>query len=96
MVATGGGLPCHNENIDVLNQKGKTIYLLTSVDQLAKRVFDDQTRPLLAGKTINEIKNTISDLLKSRKIYYDKSKIKVKTDPSPEDCMRRIVRKLYT
>lgn len=96
VVATGGGLPCHNENIDVLNQKGKTIYLLTSVDQLAKRVFDDQTRPLLAGKTINEIKNTISDLLKSRKIYYDKSKIKVKTDPSPEDCMRRIVRKLYT
>jgi len=89
-------LPCHNENIDVLNQKGKTIYLLTSVDQLAKRVFDDQTRPLLSGKTINEIKNTISDLLKSRKIYYAKAKIKVKTEPSPEDCMRRIVRKLYT
>jgi len=96
VVATGGGLPCHNENIDVLNQKGKTIYLLTSVDQLAKRVFDDQTRPLLSGKTINEIKNTISDLLKSRKIYYAKAKIKVKTEPSPEDCMRRIVRKLYT
>jgi len=96
VVATGGGLPCHNENIDVLNQKGKTIYLVTSVDQLAKRVFDVQTRPLLVGKTINEIKNTISDLLKSRKIYYDRAKIKVKTEPSPDDCMRRIVRKLYT
>ena len=95
IVATGGGLPCFNDLMEKLNEKGKTIFLATSAVHITDRISQDMNRPLVAGKTPSQVKRAINDLLKLRKEFYSKAKIKVKTDLGPEDTMKRIIRKLY-
>jgi len=95
IVATGGGLPCFNDLMEKLNEKGKTIFLVSSTSQITDRISHDNNRPLVAGKTPSQVKKAINDLLKLRKEFYSKAKIKVKTDLGPEETMRRIIRKLY-
>lgn len=95
IVATGGGLPCFNDLIEKLNEKGKTIFLMASAVHITDRISKDMNRPLVAGKTPSQVKKAINDLLKLRKEFYSKAKIKVKTDLGPEDTMKRIIRKLY-
>ena len=95
VIATGGGLPCHDDLIKLLNEKGKTIFLVTSSSHIIDRIKDDFSRPLVAGKPLAEVKKTVSYLLKIRKEFYLKARIKVKTDKGPEETVKRIMRKLY-
>jgi shikimate kinase len=96
VVATGGGLPCYNSLMDILNNKGKTVFLRTSIDTLIERISKDQSRPLVAGKSKTEIKKTVADLLKQRKPIYGQAKIKVNSEDSLEEVVRRIIIKLYS
>lgn len=95
IVATGGGMPCFNDLMEKLNEKGKTVFLVASNAQIADRIGMDNSRPLLAGKSPAQLKKTINDLLKLRKEFYSKAKIKVKTDLGSEETLKRIMRKLY-
>lgn len=95
IVATGGGLPCFNYMMEKLNEKGKTIFLITSTTQIINRISHDNSRPLVVGKSPSQIKKAINDLLKLRRVFYSKARIKVKTDVEPKEIVRRIVRKLY-
>lgn len=97
VVATGGGLPCHNDLIDILNSKGKTIWLQASIDALSERLSQSEViRPLTDGKSDKEIKSKLKELLKNRKPIYSKAQIRVKVESDSEDTLRKILRKLYT
>jgi shikimate kinase len=95
IVATGGGLPCFHDLMDKLNERGKTIFLVTSTDIITERISHDNNRPLVAGKSPAQIKKAINDLIKIRKVFYSKASIKVKTDVEPKEIVRRIIRNLY-
>lgn len=48
VVATGGGLPCHSDNMKFLNSVGSTVFLNTSIDEILKRLKgESETRPLI-------------------------------------------------
>lgn len=97
VVATGGGLPCHNDLIDILNSKGKTIWLQVSIDALTERLSQSEViRPLTDGKSDKEIKSKLKELLKNRKPIYSKAQIRVKVESDSEVTLRKILRKLYT
>ncbi len=97
VVATGGGLPCHNDLIDILNSKGKTIWLQASIDVLSERLSQSEViRPLTDGKSDKEIKSKLKELLKNRKPIYSKAQIRVKVESDSEVTLRNILRKLYT
>lgn len=97
VVATGGGLPCHNDLIDILNSKGKTIWLQASIDVLSERLSQSEViRPLTDGKSDKEIKSKLKELLKNRKPIYSKAQIRVKVESDSEVTLRKILRKLYT
>lgn len=97
VVATGGGLPCHNDLIDMLNSKGKTIWLQASIDALSERLSQSEViRPLTDGKSDKEIKSKLKELLKNRKPIYSKAQIRVKVESDSEVTLRKILRKLYT
>jgi shikimate kinase len=97
VVATGGGLPCHNDLIDILNSKGKTIWLQASIDALSERLSQSEViRPLSDGKSDKEIKSKLKELLKNRKPIYSKAQIRVKVESDSEVTLRKILRKLYT
>lgn len=51
VLATGGGAPCFHNNMDVILQKGLSIYLEVPFEVLAERLFAEgvEKRPLLEG-----------------------------------------------
>ena len=82
IISTGGGTPCYSNNIELINNNSVSIYLKASVDTLVKRLKDAQiNRPLISHlKDTNELKDFISKHLFERNYFYEKAKIKIKTD----------------
>jgi shikimate kinase len=76
VVSTGGGLPCFNNNIDVMNESGLTIYLKLSPAALFHRLISSKRkRPLLAGMNAEELKAYIETKLNEREEYYNNAKL---------------------
>lgn len=48
VVATGGGLPCHNNLMELMNEMGETVFLDATEETLLKRLeLQTEQRPLL-------------------------------------------------
>ncbi len=76
VISTGGGAPCHADNMKLLNSSGLTIYLQLPPGALVNRLKNSHTeRPLLAGKSENEMRKTITDLLAQREPFYKKAAV---------------------
>ncbi len=74
VIATGGGLPCFLGNMDLLNQKGVTVYLKYSSQELFERLKNDKlSRPLLSNKSDTSLLEYIQKLLIEREGYYLKA-----------------------
>lgn len=74
VLACGGGTPCFYDNMELMNKCSTTIYLDASVDVLMKHIEISRVeRPLLKGKTGEELRNYISEQLNQRKHYYNKA-----------------------
>jgi shikimate kinase len=96
VIATGGGAPCHNNNMEWMNNHGITIYLKLFESELKRRIEPEMaTRPLLNGIDADGLDNFIYNTLRERSFFYHQSKIVI--DPlviTPED-MAGIVRGNY-
>lgn len=70
--ATGGGYPCWEDNMLCLKELGTSIYLKWQPKHLAKRLMltDLSTRPILQGRTEEELLQFISTQLEAREPYY--------------------------
>ena len=78
IISTGGGLPCHHDNMDWILQHGISIYLDWPLDTLKKRLLDEQTsRPMLANFSKEERKQQIESLFSQRLPFYEKSAITI-------------------
>ena len=74
IVSTGGGIPCYNDNMEWMNDHGITIYLDVSPMELARRLMNESDkRPLLNGKTPEELKKFIHSKLQERSYYYNQA-----------------------
>lgn len=74
VVATGGGLPCHADNLQKLKGSGLTVYLKLSPEALLSRLKASKTkRPLLEGKTEEEMYASIRKMLAEREPWYSKA-----------------------
>jgi len=72
IVACGGGLAIHNNNMELINSKGISIYLKASANCLYNRLKDDKkNRPLIANITHEELKLSIKENLKHRSPFYE-------------------------
>lgn len=81
IVSCGGGTPCFFDNADFMNAHGTTLWLQTSHDTLFSRlVRKREKRPLLAGKTDDEIRAIIATQLDARSPFYGKAQILWKGD----------------
>jgi shikimate kinase len=81
VLATGGGLPCHNNTMEVLNQIGITVFLETSAKELYHRlILEKKNRPLLNTREDEPFKLRIESLLEERIPFYSKSKFTLNTD----------------
>jgi len=84
VIATGGGAPCFFDNIDLMNNTGKTVYLDIPPETLSTRLMQSKTeRPLIKGKSQKELVNFINHTLSKRNTFYKKAKYHI-TDPDTE------------
>ena len=71
LVSTGGGAPCFFDNMEYMRHRGVTIYLAASVQTLCRRLSHAKVkRPLVAGKTPEELYEYITEMLNRRESYY--------------------------
>ncbi len=76
IIAAGGGTSCFYSSIDFMNKTGLTIYLKVEVAELLSRLIESKIdRPLLWGKTKQELNDYIIRVLDERKKYYEKAKV---------------------
>ncbi|OAQ40681.1 shikimate kinase [Pedobacter psychrophilus] len=79
VIATGGGAPCFFENMDWMNNNGLTIFIDTPVKVLADRLINARVeRPLVKGKSYEELTTFIEMKLSERKPFYNKAQIILK------------------
>ena len=76
VVATGGGLPCFFNNMDLMNQTGTTIYLKAGVDEIADGLKSDrQKRPLIKNKSPEELRDFVETNLQKREVFYNQANL---------------------
>ncbi len=74
VVACGGGTPCFNNNMNLINKMGLSVYLRTPVSLLLQRLGSETAhRPLLAGKSAEELEDFVRYQLKKRTYFYEKA-----------------------
>lgn len=78
VVSTGGGLPCHHDHMQIMNDQGLSIYLEADPKFLASRLIHDKSkRPLIAKLKEEDLPLFLENLLKERRGYYEKSQIRI-------------------
>ncbi len=93
VIGTGGGAPCFFDNMQQMNEAGITIYLAPDNEILAYRLLKSKTeRPLIAGKSREELMAFIASALEKRAPFYEQSKIVIRgiNDVQPEEVLRLI------
>jgi len=75
IISAGGGTPCFFDNMEYMNHQAETIYLKAAPDVLSRHLkMGKQKRPLLAGKSDEELTQFIEDSLRQREPYYTQAK----------------------
>jgi shikimate kinase len=75
IVSCGGGTPCFFDNMDYMNSLCETIYLKASAEVLAAHLrMGKVVRPLILGKTDEELTDYIRQMLVQREPFYLKAK----------------------
>ena len=75
VVATGGGLPCFFDNMDWMNENGKTVYLQMEPAALVSRLHNRQKRPLIKDLDDEQLLEFIKVKLEERNPFYTKAKV---------------------
>src|SRR5210317_160683 len=71
VIATGGGTPCFNDNITLMNTLGYTVFLDVSIDILCQRLTSEKAhRPLIAHLEAESLRTFIEHKLHERKEFY--------------------------
>ena len=73
LVMTGGGIILDEGNRKWMKENGLTVYLKCSIDQIKKRLENDETRPLINGSK----KKDIEKIFLSRKELYEEAELTV-------------------
>ena len=76
VISTGGGAPCFFDNMELMNGAGTTVYLQAEPNELADRLAASKTvRPLIAGKSREELVPFITNHLAQREPFYNTARV---------------------
>lgn len=71
LISTGGGTPCFFDNMAYMKRQGQTVFLNVSTDVLFRRLrIATHQRPILQGKTDEELRHFIQKALTERLPFY--------------------------
>ncbi|WP_375578393.1 shikimate kinase [Marivirga tractuosa] len=82
LLSTGGGTPCFNDNINLMNNKGLSIFLNPSIEENAARIWKPDKgnqRPMFNNcNSLDDVQNLLNGLKNKRLSFYKKAKIELK------------------
>lgn len=89
VLATGGGAPCFNDNMDLINAKSISVYLDVPLSTISSRIQASkvQNRPMFQGLDQGEITLKLKSLLSQREYFYNQAKIKLSGDDFSAELM---------
>lgn len=95
IIATGGGAPCFFDNMEWMNKNGITVFIDSPVKVLADRLINARVeRPLVKGKSYEELIAFIEAKLLERRPFYSQAKIVLKgLDLSADDLIEALKEK---
>ncbi len=74
VLSCGGGTPCFFDNMDYLNSVSETFYLKASPETLCRHIAMSRgERPLLKGKSPEELQQFVATQLEERAPFYEKA-----------------------
>ena len=81
VIATGGGTPCHSNNMAKLKQSGFVVYLYLSPEKIKKRLEKaKKSRPLVKGFKKEGLLLFVQNHLDERSVYYEQADFKIDAD----------------
>lgn len=81
VISCGGGTPCFFDNMDYMNEQAETVFLNAAPDVLqAHLLMGKSQRPLIQGKSPEELRDYIATSLEQRLPFYTKAKHTVQID----------------
>ncbi len=91
VIATGGGLPCTEENLARLKALGTVIWLRGSLATLYERATRAKTRPLLTDRS----REAVEALYREREPFYAQAHFMIETDGlGPDEVVQSLLRLL--
>lgn len=93
VIATGGGAPCFEGNMDFINRHGISVYIQVPITEILARMKAEgiAVRPLLAGKTDEQLYQFFAETLTARQQFYSKAAITYNSlNPNAEELCQLI------
>ena len=88
VIATGGGLPCHEGRLAALRALGTVVWLSGDFDTLYERALRGGERPMLEGRS----REDVAALYRAREPFYRRADLTVDTSAiGPDQVTARIV-----
>ncbi|MBM7421514.1 MULTISPECIES: shikimate kinase [Chryseobacterium] len=97
ILSLGGGTPVYYNNMEIINNSSKSVFLRASIATLAERISKQkEKRPLIAKISDENLPEFIAKHLFERNIFYNKAQFNINTDnKTPENIIQEIIEKLY-
>ncbi len=77
VISCGGGTPCFHNNMDYMLSRGDVVWLEASPERITERlIINSARRPLMRGKTPEEIRITVEEGISKRTPFYSKANIR--------------------
>lgn len=94
VVALGGGAVLRDENWELLQQTGISIYLKVRPELLHRRLGSEAERPLLLGLPPQQRLKKITEILHRRKARYKQADLTICNEGVPEEAVAAICERL--
>lgn len=78
IISTGGGTPCYNKAMELMNNSGITVWLNVKIEDLYSNITrDNPDRPLFKGVKKEELIAKLEEMNRLRQKFYEQSVVKV-------------------
>jgi len=92
VIALGGGTPCFLNNIEIIKTLSNSVYLKVSPEDLTRRLLRSKNpRPLIKGKSREELLEFVHQKLAEREKYYLQSDFIIQSDQIQVDDLLSLV-----
>lgn len=93
VISTGGGAPCHSDNMSLMKKAGLTIYLRLTPSQLKSRLTNAKNeRPLIKGLSGEDLLGFIEQKLSQREQVYSQAEISIDGSGVDHEKLKELIR----